>query len=56
MCFAIQSIVNKIAYSLLDKKFLELQISVRRLKAFKKAGNLDPKTDHGIHLFLHARE
>lgn len=47
-------IVNKSAYSLLEKKFLEFLISVRRLKVFMEAGNLEPKTDHSIHL-LHAR-
>ena len=54
VCFAAPSMVNKNAYSLLDEKFLEFRISVRRLKVFIKAGNLDLKTDHSIH-FLHAR-
>ena len=41
--FAVRSIVNKSAYSLLEKKFLEFLISVRRLKVFMEAGNLEPK-------------
>lgn len=43
--FAVRSIVNKSAYSLLEKKFLEFLISVRRLKVFMEAGNLETKTD-----------
>ena len=54
LIFAVRSIVNKNAYSLLEKKFLEFLISVRRLKVSMEAGNLEPKTDHSIH-FLHAR-
>ena len=54
LSFAVRSIVNENAYSLLEKKFLEFLISVRRLKVFMEAGNLEPKTDHSIHL-LHAR-
>ena len=54
LSFAVRSIVNKNAYSLLEKKFLEFLISVRRLKVSMEAGNLEPKTDHSIH-FLHAR-
>ena len=54
LSFAVRSIVNENAYSLLEKKFLEFLISVRRLKVFMEAGNLEPKTDHSIH-FLHAR-
>ena len=54
LSFVVRSIVNKNAYSLLEKKFLEFLISVRRLKVSLEAGNLEPKTHHSIH-FLHAR-